>query len=75
MNVACESVLKLARQLSAPERAQLVDSLLTTLDRPDAEIEAIWLEESHRRLQEMDRGEAEWLDFDESMERLWQSLK
>ncbi|HIQ40946.1 MAG TPA: hypothetical protein EYH46_07265 [Sulfurivirga caldicuralii] len=75
MNTARESVLKLARQLPATERAQLVDSLLSTLDKPDPEVEAAWLEESHRRLQEMDSGKAQWRDFDEVMDKLWQNLK
>jgi putative addiction module component (TIGR02574 family) len=48
-----------ARQLSAEERARLVDALLDSLrTSPAAEIEAEWAMEIERRITAYERGEA-----------------
>jgi putative addiction module component (TIGR02574 family) len=41
-----ESALKLAPE----ERFALVDEILRTLDKPDPEIDRLWIEEAERRL-------------------------
>jgi putative addiction module component (TIGR02574 family) len=48
-----ESVLKLA----PAERFALVDEILRTLDKPDPEIDRLWIEEAERRLAAYRRGE------------------
>ncbi len=41
-----ESIL----QLSPIERARLLDIIAASLDRPDSQIDAIWLDEAQKRL-------------------------
>ena len=50
------SLAEEAEQLPAVERIRLVEHLLTTLDKPDAEIDRAWGEESERRLEAMLAG-------------------
>ena len=43
-------LLEEARKLDPTERFELVDAVLQSLDRPDPEIDRVWLEEAERRL-------------------------
>ncbi len=43
-------LLEEARKLDPAERFELVDAVLQTLDRPDPEVDRVWLEEAERRL-------------------------
>lgn len=43
-------LLEQALKLDPAERLELVDGVLHSLDRPDPEIDRIWLEEAARRL-------------------------
>lgn len=52
-----ETILKDALALSADERAEIVDSLLSSLDEPDREIDALWVKEANARIEAYDRGE------------------
>lgn len=52
-----DSILKDALTLPADERAELIDTLLSSLDEPDREIDALWVKESNARLDAYDRGE------------------
>jgi putative addiction module component (TIGR02574 family) len=44
-------------QLPPADRLRLVEHILTTLDKPDAEIDAAWAKESERRLEAYRKGE------------------
>jgi putative addiction module component (TIGR02574 family) len=46
-----------AERLPAADRIKLVEHLLTTLDKPDPEIDQAWVEESERRLDAYLRSE------------------
>ena len=46
-----------ARKLPPPERAELIEDLLASLDEPDARIDALWAEEAERRLRLVESGE------------------
>lgn len=50
-----DSALKLAPE----ERFALVDEILHSLDRPDPEIDRLWIEEAQRRLAAYRRGEVQ----------------
>jgi putative addiction module component (TIGR02574 family) len=50
-------VLEEAMELSPAEKAELVTSLLSSLDEPDREIDALWQEESEDRVDAYKRGE------------------
>lgn len=51
------SLAEEAARLPAMDRIRLVEHLLTTLDKPDAEIDRAWAEESEQRLDAYLRGE------------------
>ncbi len=53
------TVLAEALQLPPEERADVAKMLIASLDDPEEEgVEAAWLEEVERRLQDVDRGTA-----------------
>lgn len=55
------TVLAEALQLPPEERADVAKMLIASLDEPDDEgVEAAWLEEVERRLQDVDRGSAKF---------------
>ena len=45
-----ESILKEAMALSPDQKAELIDKLLSSLDKPDEEIEALWTKEVEERI-------------------------
>jgi putative addiction module component (TIGR02574 family) len=45
------------RKLPPPERAELIDDLISSLDEPDARIDALWAAEAEDRLAAIQRGE------------------
>lgn len=68
MTQEATELLKKALTLSAEERAQLVDSLLESLDEPredPADIEAAWNEEIARRIADLDSGKAKTIPWEE----------
>ena len=50
-------ILEEAMELSPAERAELVTSLLSTLDEPDAGIDKLWQKEVDERVDAYERGE------------------
>lgn len=64
------------RTLSASEQETLLRALWEELDgRPDADVEAAWLEEAHRRGREIDEGRVELVPADQVFRKLEDSLK
>jgi putative addiction module component (TIGR02574 family) len=57
MNTRTTLIAEEAERLPATDRIKLVEHLLTTLDKPDPEIDQAWVEESERRLDAYLRGE------------------
>jgi putative addiction module component (TIGR02574 family) len=57
MGTVAERVLSEVLRLPATERAALVDSLLSSLDRPDPELDRLWAEEAEARIDAAERGE------------------
>ncbi len=49
-------ILEEALKLKADERSNIVDRLLQSLDRPDADIDRLWGEEALRRARAVDEG-------------------
>ena len=50
MNTHIKRLTEEASRLSPTDRAELVAHLLATLDKPDPEIDRLWVEECERRL-------------------------
>ncbi len=67
-----ESVDQLARKafgLQPTERIRLVEAILYSLDKPDANIEQSWIAESEARYEAYKRGELEAIDWDKIKRR------
>ena len=67
-----ESVDQLAKKafgLQPKERIRLVEAILFSLDKPDADIEQSWIAESESRYEAYRRGELETADWDDIKRR------
>jgi putative addiction module component (TIGR02574 family) len=51
------------------EKIELVDSILTQLDRPDPEIDRVWADEARKRWQAYKAGKLETVSYDQVMEK------
>lgn len=70
------AVLAEALQLPPEERAEVAKRLIASLDGPaDEDVEAAWLAEVERRLQDVDRGTAKVEPWDAVRERLAARLR
>jgi putative addiction module component (TIGR02574 family) len=65
MNLTSEDIIKQTSQLSANEKIELIDALLATVDKPDAEIDALWAKEAESRLAAYQNGEIQALDLNQ----------
>jgi putative addiction module component (TIGR02574 family) len=57
MRTDTKQILENVLALPAIDRAVIVESILTSLDHPDASIDEIWAEEAERRLIAFDAGQ------------------
>jgi putative addiction module component (TIGR02574 family) len=51
-----KDILKEAIQLEPTEKVKLVDQLITSLDKPDKDIDKLWAEEAESRLDAYKQG-------------------
>ena len=49
-------ILRDAKDLPVEQRVQIAESLLRSLNSPDADIERCWLETAQRRLRDVEEG-------------------
>jgi putative addiction module component (TIGR02574 family) len=56
MSVETQEILDRALKLPAVDKARLVDELLSSLDKPDAAIDALWQKEVEDRLKAYNAG-------------------
>ncbi len=62
-------IFKDALNLRPTEKAELIDKLLSSLDNPDKEIDALWAEESEARIEAYDQGKIKALTLKEVLEK------
>lgn len=60
-----QEIIMEALKLKANERSEIVDRLLESLDKPDADIDRVWGEEAVRRARALDRGHSKTYALDE----------
>lgn len=65
MNPQSQAVIEQASQLTALEKLEVVDALLASVDKPDAEIDSLWATEAEDRLTAYRRGEIKALELNE----------
>ena len=65
MSKSAQQLLADALDLPPTERTVIVEGLLSSLDRPDAEIDALWVREAMDRIAAFDRGEMKAYSADE----------
>lgn len=66
---APKNILKEALTLKPSEKAELVDKLLSSLDKPDKEIDKLWAQEAEDRIDAYDRGEIKAVTLKEVLEK------
>ena len=57
MSTTADKILYDALNLSPAERAALVEELLSSLDKPEPEIDELWAKEAEARIDAAERGE------------------
>ncbi len=57
MSQQSHSIIKQALELTASERADIAETLLSSLDHPDSELDVIWAKEADARVEAYERGE------------------
>jgi len=62
-------ILKEAIQLDPNEKAKLVDQLITSLDKPDKEIDKLWAEEAESRLEAYQQGNLKAVSLEEVLSK------
>lgn len=65
MAPSTENLLRQALELSANDRAALIEGLIFSLDKPDPAIDALWIEEAESRMAAYRAGELEAVDSDQ----------
>jgi putative addiction module component (TIGR02574 family) len=65
MNTATKAIVEQAAKLSANEKFELIDALLATVDKPDAENDTLWAAEAESRLSAYQKGELQALDLNQ----------
>lgn len=71
MNAKTQEVLQAALSLPESDRAEIAASLIHSLDaEADADADAAWADEIHRRLDAIDKGEVQLIPWDEVMREL-----
>jgi len=69
-NVATpDKILKDALALKPAEKAELIDKLLSSLDKPDMELETAWAEEAESRIDAYERREIKTVALEKVLER------
>jgi putative addiction module component (TIGR02574 family) len=64
-----EDVLKEAILLNPTEKAMLVDHLISSLDKPDTELDKLWANEAESRLDAYNQGKIKAVSLDEVLSK------
>ncbi len=64
-----DNILKKALSLSPSEKAQLIDKLISTLDKPDKEINKLWAKEAEDRINAYDQGKLKVVSLEDVLQK------
>ena len=75
MDTHAEQVLQTALRLPPDDRVEIAESLIQSLDEERAaDIEAAWADEIKRRIEEIDKGQAKMIPWDEAIRSMREKL-
>lgn len=57
MTESANTILNQALELTASERSDVAEKLLSSLDTPDSRIDSVWAKEADARVEAFERGE------------------
>lgn len=69
MSKAAEKIAEEIHSLSDVEKLQIVDTILTDLDRPDPVMDRIWAEEARKRWSAYKEGRIPTVSYQEVMDK------
>ena len=64
-----DNIYKEALTLKPSEKAQLIDKLISSLDRSDKEIDKLWAEEAEDRIDAYDQGKIKALSLEKVLQK------
>ena len=70
-----KELIKEVASLPVEERAMVADSILRTLNPPDAEIDRKWMQVAQRRLAELRSGKVKPIPGEEVFARVWKRFE
>ena len=62
-----DEIIEEIRELPHVEKLRLVDTILSDLDKPDPEIDQVWVEEAHKRWAAYKAGNVPTVSYDSIM--------
>jgi len=68
MNTA-DNIFKETLTLKPYEKAELIDKLISTLDKPDKEIDELWAKESEKRIDAFDQGKIKAVSLEKVLQK------
>ncbi len=66
---ATDNILKEALTLKPSQKADLIDKLLSSLDKPDTEIDKLWAKEAEDRIDAYDQGKIKAITLEKVLEK------
>ena len=64
-----DNIYKEALTLKPSEKAQLIDKLISSLDRSDKEIDKLWAEEAEDRIDAYDQGKIKAISLEKVLQK------
>ena len=64
-----DNILKEALTLSPSEKAQLIDKLISTLDKSDKELDELWAREAEDRIDAYDQGKIKAISLENVLQK------
>ena len=64
-----DNILKEALMLRSFEKAQLIDRLISSLDKPDKEIDELWAKEAEDRIDAYDQGKLKAVSLEKVLQK------
>jgi len=64
-----DNIFKEALTLEPSEKAQLIDKLIHSLDKPDKEIDELWSKEAEDRIDAYDQGKLKAISLEQVLQK------